>query len=609
MNKYKFSWVMAFLMVFIQGCNEDFLDQVPDDIMTLEEVFNRKDLSESYLANVYNYLRDEAHRTNNTPWDVISDDIDVSQKNNPFRVNLGNWSAASNYWVFWNHYYKGIRSATTFLNNIDGNEQILQDRAGPALIIQYKAEARFLRAYFYFELLKQYGPVIILGEDVIDPDLSTEDPLMQAARTPFDQCVDYIVDELDMAAEDLPLHYTDQPDQDYGRATKLMCMAVKSRMLLYAASPLFNGNGDYNDFKNQDGTSLMNTQYDASKWKRAADAAKEIIDLGVLSLYKEYDSNGELDPLLSYRNLFLKPWNAEWILSRNSNSLSNYERSLTPRLANGYASMGPTQKLVDTYHMANGQVPVLGYQNDGTPIINTASGYTEDGFSEEAEGYTKANTFNMYVGREPRFYASVTYSGSDWINTSSSLGVREIELWYNGESGKGGSHDYSETGYLFRKNVHPDSNPRESKYVSRPHVMYRYAEILLNYVEALNEYDPGNTAVLAYLNLIRERGGIPGHLSDNGQSGMRERIWRERRIELAMEHLRYFDTRRWKIAEETDAGPFWGMNVNAGNFATDPAFFQRTIFENRIFRKAFYLFPIPQAEIERNPNCVQNPGW
>ncbi|RAV31013.1 RagB/SusD family nutrient uptake outer membrane protein [Sinomicrobium soli] len=601
--------VSAIVLLLAAGCQSDFLDQVPDDIMTLEEVFSRKDLSESYLANVYNYLRDEAHRTNNTPWDVISDDIDVSQRNNPYRVNLGNWSAASDYWVFWDHYYKGIRSATTFLNHIDGNEQILEDREGEKIITQYKAEARFLRAFFYFELLKQYGPVIILDEELIDPDLSTEDPLMQQPRTPFDQCVDYITAELDLAAEDLPVHFNAQPEQDYGRATQLMCMAVKSRLLLYAASPLYNGNSDYNGFVNPDGTPLMNTSYDADKWKKAADAARDVINTGILSLYKEYDSNGDIDAFHSYQNLFLEPYNEEWILSRNSNSLSNYERSLTPRLANGYASMGATQMLVDTYHMANGERPILGYNGDGSPVINTASGYTETGFSEEAEGFTKAHTFNMYVNREPRFYASVIYSGSDWINRSSSLGVREIELWYNGESGKGGSHDYSETGYLFRKNVHPDSNPRESRYIARPHVMYRYAEILLNYAEALNEYEPGHPDILEYLNDIRERGGIPGYASGAGQEEMRNRIRRERRIELAMEHLRYFDTRRWKIAEQTDAGPFWGMDVNAGNYATDPAFFKRTVFENRVFRKAFYLFPIPQEEIERNPNLVQNPGW
>src|SRR5690606_21765912 len=336
--------LLGLALIFLPSCKKNFLDQVPDDVLTIEEVFNRRDLSEEFLANVYNYIRDEAHRTNNTPWDVLSDDCDVSQRNAPFQVNLGNWNASSDYWNFWAHYYKGIRSSTTFINNSDGNEQILEDeRDGAKLIQQYNAEARFLRAFFYFELLKQYGPVIIIGDELIAPDLGQDDPLMQLSRSSYDECVDYIVAELDMAMADLPLHFTEQAVLDYGRATKIMAMAVKSRMLLYAASPQFNGNTDYNGFANYDGKALINTTFDGNKWKRAADAAKAIVDIaesrGILALYRK-NVNGSFDPLVSYRDVFLDPWNSEVIMSRNNNSLSNYERSQTPRLANGYASMG-----------------------------------------------------------------------------------------------------------------------------------------------------------------------------------------------------------------------------------------------------------------------------
>ncbi len=618
MKKIKNTFTKLLLVaaiLYTSACNKDFFDQVPDDILTIEEIFNRRDLSEEWLAGVYNQIRDEAHRTNSTPWDVISDDADVSQRNTPFRVNLGNWNAASNYWNFWEHYYKGIRSATTFINNIDGNEQILLEREGEALIRQRKAEARFLRAFFYAELLKQYGPVILLGDEEIAPDLPTDDPVMQIPRSPFDVCVDYIVSELDLAAQDLPVHYINQQDMvaDFCRASQILCKAVKSRLLLYAASPLFNGNSDYAGFTNPDGTPLMNTTNDISKWQRAATAAKDVIDYaessGQLGLYKVMQ-NGEINAFQSYRDVFLDSWNIEWIMARNSNGLCSYQRSCTPRLASGYASMGPTQQLVDTYRMANGAIPITGYNSNGEPIINTASGYSETGFSSfRAPGATRSvSTYHMYINREPRFYATVTYSGSDWINTTSGLGAREIQLYLTGESGKGGSHDYSETGYLFRKNVSPTYDPRQTC-AQRSYVMMRYAEVLLNYVEALNEYDAGNPDVLKYLNQIRERGGIPALASDPGQAEMRQEIRTERRIELTMEHLRYFDTRRWKIAEQTDAGPFYGMNVDGGTSNSDPNFFQRTAFESRVFRRAFYLFPIPQREVERNPNCVQNPGW
>src|SRR5690625_2783807 len=446
--------------IFIStSCQKDFLNQVPDDRLTLEEVFNRRKLSEEWLAGTYNFIRDEAHRTNNTPWDVLSDDNDVSQRNTPYRVNLGNWNASSNYWNFWDHYYKGIRTATTFLNNIDGNEEILQEREGTALIKKRKAEARFLRAFFYAEILKQYGPFIIIGDEEIDPDLPLTDPGMQLPRSSYDECVDYIVSELDLAEADLDVeHYYDGNDvleNDMGRASKVLCRAVKSKVLLYAASPLVNGNNDYNSLTNIDGSPLFNNTYEVGKWEKAANAAKSIIDYaessGRLGLYKKLKDDGSIDPYLSYRDVFLDSWNIEWIMARNNADMHGYQRSNTPRLANGYASMGPTQQLVDAYRMVDGSTPITGHNSDGSPIINSSSGYTEDGFSDfTAPGATRSkNTFNMYVNREPRFYATITYSGSDWINTTSSLGVREVQLYYTGESGKGGSHDYSETGYLF----------------------------------------------------------------------------------------------------------------------------------------------------------------
>ncbi|MFT3903776.1 MAG: RagB/SusD family nutrient uptake outer membrane protein [Niabella sp.] len=206
------------------SCSKNFLDQVPDDRLTLDEVFSRRDLSEGWLANTYNYIRDEAHRTNDTPWDVLSDDCDVSQRNAPFRVNLGNWNASSNYWNFWDHYYKGIRTATTYINNIDGNAEILKEREGEAFIKRRKAEARFLRAFFYAEILKQYGPFIIIGDKEIDPDLPITDPAMQMPRSSYDECVDYIVSELDQAENDLDVEHYSNGDQvlenDMGRASK-----------------------------------------------------------------------------------------------------------------------------------------------------------------------------------------------------------------------------------------------------------------------------------------------------------------------------------------------------------------------------------------------------
>lgn len=600
------------------SCQKHFLDQVPDDELTIDQVFQRKDLSEQYLANVYNYLMDFTPNTTGNPWVGLSDETDITYNRpgqdyyNTYSMNLGSWTANDNSYVNWTPFYNGIRSATYFMQHIGGNQQILDLANGQDLIRQYTAEARFLRAYFYFCLLSQYGPVVILSDDLIPPDAQTGSTELTMARAPYDSCVDYIADQLDLAAKDLPDHFTNQSKLDYGRATKAMCLAIKSRLLLYAASPLWNGNKDYASFKNLDGTQLVNQTVSLDKWKRAAQAAKDVIDMGIFSLYKKNDAQGNFSPYLSLRDVMLDPWNQEWIFASDRNNIN--ERGLTPRTASGYASTGVTQQMVDAFEMANGQRPIKGYNADGSPIINALSGYSESGFSDfqAFDDPAPRQTFNMWVNREPRFYVDVTYEGRPWINTSTSLGTVIYKGNWTGESGGNGSWDYSRTGYVVRKNISPDTDPKTGKTVKRPMVLYRYAEILLNYVEALNEYDPGNADILRYLNMIRERAGVPQYGAGPdalpvpaSQQAMRDAIRHERQVELFFEDRRYFDTRRWKIAEQTDGGKFYGMDTDAD----PPAFYTRWVFETRVFHKSYYLFPIPQSELDRDKNLVQNPGW
>lgn len=612
-------FILAAVILVSTSCQKNFLDQVPDDQLTIDQVFQRKDLSEQFLANVYHTIAYSCQNTTGNPWVGLSDESDITY-NRPdniyystYEMNLGNWSAASNYYNNWTSYYQGIRSASYFIQHIGENKQILALPNGESLIKQYTAEARFCRAYFYFYLLQQYGPVVLLPEDVIAPDAQTDDPSLSLPRSPYDSCVKYIADQLDLAAQDLPLNFTNQSELDYGRATKAACMAIKSRLLLYAASPLFNGNHDYASFKNLDGSPLVNQQYDANKWKKAADAAKAVIDLNIFALYKENDAQGNFSPFLSCRDVFLNLWNSEWIFTYQTATVIN-ERGLSPRTASGYASTGPTQQMVDDFEMANGQRPILGYKADGSPIINAKSGYVDTGFSDfqAPDDPQVRSTYNMWVNREPRFYVDVSYNGRPWINTTSSLGIVIYGANWSGESGGNGSWDYSRTGYLWRKNISPNSDPKTGKYVTRPLLMYRYAEILLNYVEALNEYDPGNPDILKYLNMIRERAGVPQYGSGadalpvpGSQQDMRDAIRHERRVELCFEDRRYFDTRRWKIAESTDGGAFYGMNTDAD----PPQFYSRWVFETRVFHKNYYLFPIPQSEMDRDKNLVQNPGW
>lgn len=588
--------IKLFCVFLLSSCSEDFLNQIPNDRLTIDQVFQRRAETERYLYGVYSYIRDESNQWNSNPWTGMSDEADMTWARggyNTYFANIGSWDATSNFFNFWTHYYQGIRTATYFMQRVGENEEILRLPDGNQLITQYTAEARALRAYFYFCLLRQYGPIIMLPSDeVIPPDEILSN--IQIPRSSMDECVAFIISELDGAGNDLPQWHRE--DREFGRMTKTFTMAVKARLLLYTASPLYNGNLELEMMRNPDGKPLLNPQYDAGKWKLAADASKAVIDLNLFSLFKQNDASGAFDPFLSCQNVLLTPWNSEVIFARVDNSMQDWERHAAPRFGGGWSGIGVTQNMVDAFHMANGK-----------NIDETGSEYVEEGFSTVADKYTKVGTYRMWTNREPRFYVNVVYNGCQWINTSD--GVKTVELFNTGNTGKSGSYDHSATGYLARKNVDPNSNPRINVYSRRPLVYFRLAEFYLNYAEALNEHEPGHADILHYVNLIRERAGIPGLASGLTQAQMREEIRNERQVELSFEYHRYFDTRRWKIAEQTDAGPFYGMNVDGGSSLNDPEFHKRSVFETRVFKKAYYFFPLPQSEMDRNKNLVQNPGW
>ena len=583
------------------GSCKKFLDQVPDDKQTIDDVFKKKAASEQYLANVYSYIRSDADWNTNTPWEGLSDEADVPYANYAtFSMNLGSWDRNRGDYNFWTHYYRGIRTAAYFMSRIDENPEI-ED----GLKKQYKAEARVLRAFYYFCLMRQYGPFILLPDSPIPPDADIEN--FSIARSPIDQCADYIANEIDLAIPDLPV--SQGSTQEYGRIKKGMALAIKSRTLLYAASPLFNGNTDYANFKNLDGTVLVNQTYDVNKWKRAADATKELLDMPDYQLYKELDGSGNIKAYESLKNVFLKDWNTEIIMARVlGDGLYSIDKNGSPRNLGGWSSWGATQSAVDAYFMANGRT-----------ITDPLSGYSETGFTNTANNFYAAGTYNMYVGREPRFYRDITFNNSKWLNNASNnnggtgSAPITIQMYNGGNTGQYTGSNWSKTGYVVRKMVNPSSIVGPDRIAARTEVVFRLAEFYLNYAEALNEYNPGHPDIRKYINLIRERAGIPqygggaGQLPEpSGQDGWREAIRRERRVELAFENHRYFDTRRWKIAEQTDGGPFYGMDVNANN-STD--FSKRVVFETRVFQKKNYLWNIVQSELNKDPLLVENPGW
>ena len=413
--------------ICISGCS-GFFDQVPEDRLSLEQVFQKQKYSEDFLATVYSKMIDESTVSYGIPFDACSDDLDISYDRdtyNTYKINLGNWSASSQFYDYWDGRYVGIRLATYFIQNIGNNQEMIAN-GRQDLIAQYTAEARFLRAYFCYFLLRQYGPIVLPTDELISGDLDADDPLMQLPRNTYAECVDYICSEMDLAAQDLPVNFNKgYTSNNYGRATAAACMAIKSRTLLLAASPQFNGNPAYVSVRNNDGTPLF-SEYDKERWKLAADAAKEIIDLNVFDLYKVYNAKGELDPYLSCRDVFLDSWNCEAIMYQTTHDYTNNQRHGSPRKFGGYESAGVTQSLVDEFQMANGM-----------DIHESGSGYTEEGFIEEDHKdavsgwvYAPKGCSMMYYGREPRFYVNVAFNGAYCLYNNQADKYRRQYLLY-----------------------------------------------------------------------------------------------------------------------------------------------------------------------------------
>jgi hypothetical protein len=497
-------------------------------------------------------------------------------------MNLGNWDA-SYYLVgdVWRKYYRAFRQIAIFLANVD------KAPISPETKKQYRAEARFLRAYYYSILVQSYGPVPIINDLV-----AFDSPTFDIPRNTFDECLNSIITDLDQAAIDLPLKHE---NIFAGKPTRGAALAIKARMLTWAASPLMNGNPDLAAVKNKDGKTLFPQSYDANRWVLAANACKAVIDLGTYKLHVEMDSKGAIDPIASYKGIFIAQYAGQeviWARDLDGNASLDMDRHSTLRSKGGWNGVGVTQKSVDEYEMANGK-----------SIKDASSGYKETGFSTADAPYTTKGTWNMYVGREPRFYVSVNYSGASWWDNS------KAEFFYKGKDGKEvGRDDHTRTGYLLRKYIDPVSNPVANRNRAKLLPLVRLADIYLMYAEAVNETSGPTAEAVGYVNMIRQRAGLPALAAGLSKADFRERIIHERAVELAYEQVRYFDLRRWKMGAEM-AGPFTGMAVDVGTSATDERFFNRTDFEVRIFTQKHYLWPIPQGEVDKNSAMVQNPGW
>ena len=608
-------WLLLFTASFaFAGCS--FFEE-PTNTRDLDYVFNNGMEVRKWISRSYGFMPDPMTNFRSSwnqyyPWVIMADEADSGQHTDEiksYRINIGDWNPSeSGFGDKWTVYYAQIRHLYQLLDRIHVVED-QQEIDTQKEIDDIKLEARFLIAYFHEMLFEYFGPIPII-EGLADIEAPIEE--LRVARNSVDEVVDWLDAELLDIAGQLP----DTHESLWaGKPTKGAALALRARLLLLAARPLFNSPDDYAGYEefrllqNKDGKRLFPQSYDKSKWKRAADAAALVIALPQYSLHETEEKTGDkfVDAYKSYREVFTIPGNSEVIFARNSADFYEFLQGIQPRQWQAGGFMGVTQKLVDAFYMSDGK------------DINDSELYVEDGFTTDPDAITVnklvtdrakiEKVYNMYQNREPRFYVSVFFNGRKWDARDAEVNgeVRPVEFFLDGVSGPPNA-DSPRTGYTSYKYV-DDEDYKDGTRNAKAPVLFRLGEVYLNYAEALNQYEPGNTDILLYLNKIRNRAGIDDYEvvypDRTSQAEIHDAIMRERQIELNWEGSRYFDTRCYFKAEQEDAGDFYGMNVQG----SESSFYQRAVFETRVFKKSFYLFPIPQTEIDKNSNLVQNPYW
>src|SRR5690606_34373320 len=529
------------LIVLATGCEKSILDRQPNDQMTEAAAFEDILVAEKFLNNVYAELYGSLYnRTPNYLLAATTDDADAANlTTGGYTFNIGSLSPTGNpLGDYWNIYYAAIRKANIFIKNIDGvpGDGAVKERM--------KGEALFLKAFFYQQLFKFYGPFII-----VDQVLSVNDDLA-LPRNSSSECVAYITSLADQAAALLPVAHE---SSQLGRATKGAALAVKAEALLFFASPLHNPTNE------------------VARWAAAAEAADAILS----------DSDFEYALYDNYRNLFLVNNNSEVIFAYMASASTNaMEAANGPSGYGGWSGTSPTQELVDAYEMANGVAPFL---PNGT--VNPESGYDPSA---------------PYENRDPRFYASILYNGAPWQG-------RAIESFVGGADGISiGTHTRSQTGYFLKKFLDESLVVTSSQRRAATWILFRLGTVMLDFAESRNEATGPDADVYAAVNAIRRRANMPDLPADLSQDEMRDRIRHERRIELAFEDNRFWDVRRWKIGVETFGKPIHGMRITRVGDALN---YERVQARTRVFDDRRHLFPIPQSELNKNPNLEQNEGW
>lgn len=624
-------------------CNtscSDYLDIVPEGTPDMETAFSNKTNARKFLFTCYSYL---------PKWDqsgsigfLAGDEHWLIPKGTGFidqRLSLNAWEIGrgeqnsndpyQNYWDGLNggtNLWTAIRDCNIFLENIDKPLDLQQYERN-----RWIAEVKFLKAYYHYYLFMLYGPIPVMDNN-ISIDASAEE--VRRYRDPVDDVVNYISNLLDDAAKDLPLQVTDA-GEELGRITQPITKAVKAQLWLLAASPLFNGNTDYINVKDNQGRSLFPSETDNNKWKQAADAALDAIkcakEAGHDLYYFTLPVNGLSDAtrkLLDIGEAVTEKWNTEiiWGSTWNVNGLQKVAVAKTTKGSHydAISVMAPTLTVAEQFYSSNG-VPISEDKGDFWSK-NYPNRYDFTIIPDEGNNkhYLKIGeeTAYLHLNREPRFYANLSFDRGTWYGYGYASDEPKDLAFYKFRakevSGRITSEDYSYTGYLNKKVCSYKTSVTDNGLSTERYAfpIIRLADLYLMYAEALNEtLNTPNNDVYTYIDLVRERAGLDGVKESwqkyskypekpNTKTGMREIIRMERLNELACEGKRFWDLRRWKKELPREVKGWYVQGETAQEFYRVTTLYLRSRYS---FKD--YLWPLKVETVLKDPNLGQNPGW
>lgn len=557
MKLIKFKYIALLLSVFaLGGC--DFMDCDESTDYQKQDIFESFDRSKRMVTNIYSYLPEDFCNTSDAMLDAATDDAIHVYKSSAIQYFVnGTWSANHLVDDVWSRYYTAIRSANLYLKEAEGQEFEDWENAKNyedmmKTFKNFPYEVRFLRAFYYFELIKRYHNVPLVTT------VLTQEEVNEVVPESCEKVAQFIMQECAEIAPILPINYKSGfADKETGRITRGAALALKARVALYMASPLFSAD-------------------DAEKWKKAAKAAYEIIGSASKLGYT----------LDKFANLFGAANNtsAEMILVRSTGESGDFEKANFPMgVEGGKTSTCPTQNLVDAFEMKSGK---------------------------EFDWNNPAMKADPYANRDPRLAMTVVYNNIAWP------AAKKVEIWEGGANGLPLANATT-TGYYLRKYVNKDISFASGSTVTKKHhnwILFRYAEVLLNYAEAMaNAYGPDvagdETCPITAreaVNQVRKRSDVqmPEFPEGMSKEDFIKRLKNERRVELAFEGHRFWDIRRWKDLGKT--ADIYGVKIEKAGSDFNYAKF---LYETRTITDNLYFYPISNTEKYKNPNLGQNPGW